>query len=147
MIKSRKITDIIGKWIDEKEIIILTGVRQVGKTSLLQLIEEKIKMKNVSGKNIFYLSLEDINILNALNESPENIFQYVLDKNKKNYILIDEIQYLDNPSNFLKLLQDKYSGKIKLIVTGSSSLELKANFQDSLAGRKVTFEINTLDFE
>ena len=91
--------------------------------------------------------MEDINILNTLNESPENIFQYVLDKNKKNYFLMDEIQYLDNPSNFLKLLYDKYSGKIKLIVTGSSSLELKADFQDSLAGRKVAFEIKPLDFE
>ncbi|MDO9399444.1 MAG: ATP-binding protein [bacterium] len=147
MIKSRKIAKIIEKWIDEKEIIILTGVRQVGKTSLLQLIEEKIKEKNVGEKNIFYLSLEDINILNTLNENPENVFQYVLDKNKKNYFLIDEIQYLDNPSNFLKLLYDKYADKIKLIITGSSSLELKANFQDSLAGRKVIFEINPLDFE
>ncbi|MEK7627312.1 MAG: ATP-binding protein [Patescibacteria group bacterium] len=146
MIKSRKITDTIEKWIDEKEIIILTGARQVGKTSLLQLIEDRIKMKNVSEENIFYLSMEDINILNTLNESPENIFQYVLDKNKKNYFLMDEIQYLDNPSNFLKLLYDKYSGKIKLIVTGSS-LELKADFQDSLAGRKVAFEIKPLDFE
>ncbi|MFH0755109.1 MAG: ATP-binding protein [bacterium] len=147
MIKSRKIIKIIEKWIDEKEIIILTGARQVGKTSLLQLIIEKIKKKNVSEKNIFYLSLEDINIFNTLNENPENIFKYVLDKNKKNYFLIDEIQYLDNPSNFLKLLYDKYAEKIKLIITGSSSLELKANFQDSLVGRKVTFEINPLDFE
>lgn len=147
MVKSRKIANTIEKWIDEKEIIILTGVRQVGKTSLLQLIEERIKIKNVSAKNIFYLSLEDINILNTLNENPENIFKYVLNENIKNYFLIDEIQYLDNPSNFLKLLYDKYSGKIKLIVTGSSSLELKANLQDSLAGRKVTFEINPLDFE
>jgi predicted AAA+ superfamily ATPase len=147
MIKSRKIAKSIEKWIDEKEIIILTGVRQVGKTSLLQLIENKIKEKNVGEKNVFYLSLEDINVLNVLNENPENIFQYILDKDKKNYFLIDEIQYLDNPSNFLKLLYDKYAGKIKLIVTGSSSLELKAKFQDSLAGRKVTFEITPLDFE
>ena len=147
MIKYRKIANIIEKWIDEKEIIILTGVRQVGKTSLLNLLEQKIKEKNKNEKNIFYLSLEDINVLNALNENPENIFRYILDKNSKNYFLIDEIQYLDNPSNFLKLLYDKYAGKVKLIVTGSSSLELKANFQDSLAGRKVTFEINPLDFE
>jgi predicted AAA+ superfamily ATPase len=147
MIKSRKITGIIEKWIDEKEIIIITGVRQVGKTSLLQLLEKKIKAKNISEKNIFYLSLEDLNVLNSLNENPENIFRYALDKNKKNYFLIDEIQYLDNPSNFLKLLYDKYAGQIKLIITGSSALELKADFQDSLAGRKATFEINPLDFE
>ena len=147
MIKSRKIANTIEKWIDEKEIIVLTGVRQVGKTSLLQLLTEKIKEKGVNKKNIFYLSLEDMNILSNLNENPENIFKYVLDENNKNYFLLDEIQYLDNPSNFLKLLHDKYSDRIKLIVTGSSSLELKANLQDSLVGRKVTFEIYPLDFE
>jgi len=54
---------------------------------------------------------------------------------------------LDNPSNFLKHLFDKYADKIKIIVTGSSSLELKAKFQDSLAGRKVSFLINPLNFE
>ena len=54
---------------------------------------------------------------------------------------------MDNPSNFLKHLFDKYADKIKIIVTGSSSLELKAKFQDSLAGRKVSFLINPLNFE
>lgn len=147
MIKSRKIAKVIEKWLTEKEIIILTGVRQVGKTSLLQLMRKKLISKNIAAKNIFYLSLEDLNVLNVLNGDPENIFQYVLDRNKRNYFLIDEIQYLDNPSNFLKLLYDKYADHIKLVVTGSSSLELKANFQDSLVGRKVTFEITPLDFE
>ena len=145
MVKYRKIANIIEEWIEEKEIIILTGVRQVGKTSILNLLERKIKEGN--NKNVFYLSLEDMNILNSLNENPENIFHYALDKNKKNYFLIDEIQYLDNPSNFLKLLYDKHVERVKLIVTGSSSLELKADLQDSLAGRKIAFEVNPLDFE
>lgn len=61
--------------------------------------------------------------------------------------MIDEIQYLDNPLNFLKHLYDKYAEKIKIITTGSSSLELKTKFQDSLVGRKVSFLINPLDFE
>lgn len=147
MIKSRKIANIIDKWLNEKEIIILTGVRQVGKTSLLKIIEKKLVDQNISEKNIFRLDLEDFNILTTLNQNPENIFQYVTDRSKRNYFLIDEIQYLDNPSNFLKLLYDKYAPDIKLIVTGSSALELKANFQDSLVGRKTTFEVLPLDFE
>ncbi len=147
MIKYRKIAKNIEKWLDEKEIIILTGVRQVGKTSLLQLLKQELISRKVDEKNIFYLSLENFDVLKSLNDDPENIFKYVLDRNVKNYFLIDEIQYLDNPSNFLKLLYDKYADRIKLIVTGSSSLEMKASLQDSLAGRKVTFEIMPLDFE
>lgn len=147
MIKYRKIAKVIEKWLREKEIIILTGVRQVGKTSLLELLQSKLLTENINPRSVIYLSLENFNILGELNENPENIFKYAEGINERCYFFIDEIQYLDNPSNFLKLLYDKYGEKIKLIVTGSSSLELKANFQDSLVGRKVTFEILPLDFE
>jgi predicted AAA+ superfamily ATPase len=147
MIKSRKVANNIEKWLKEKEIIILSGVRQVGKTSLLHLMEERLIKGGISQENIIYLNLENIGILSALNENPENVFLYTTDRSNRNYFLIDEIQYLDNPSNFLKLLYDTYGEMIKFVVTGSSSLELKARFQDSLVGRKVSFEILPLDFE
>ena len=147
MLYSRKILQNIDKWIFEKEIIILNGPRQVGKTSLLKLIKEKLLQQNVSEENIFYLNLENINILEDLNNDPENLLKYITDDANKNYFFIDEIQYLDNPSNFLKYLYDEYSEKIKIITTGSSSLELKAQLQDSLVGRKVSFLVKPLDFE
>lgn len=93
------------------------------------------------------MNLEELEILNELNSSPKNILNYIKNKNKKNYFLIDEIQYLDNPSSFLKYLYDKHRNKIKLIITGSSSLELKAKLQDSLVGRKIIFKISPLCFE
>lgn len=147
MLYPRKITQELKNWLFEKEIIILNGPRQVGKTSLLKLIEQELIRKKIKKEQIFYLNLEEIKILDTLNNDPENIFKYVINPKEKNYFFIDEIQYLDNPSNFLKHLYDKYAGKIKIIATGSSSLELKAKFQDSLAGRKVSFSVNPLDFE
>ncbi len=147
MLYSRKILQKIDKWLLEKEIIILNGPRQVGKTSLLKLIKANLIEKGISKNNIFYLNLENINILDELNSDPMNILKYITDKSQKNYFLIDEIQYLDKPSNFLKYLFDEYSTKIKLIVTGSSSLELKADLQDSLAGRKISFLVRPLNFE
>lgn len=147
MLYSRKILKNINKWLFEKEIIILNGPRQIGKTSLLKLIRKQLLKQAVSEKNTFYLNLEEIDILDDLNKNPENLLKYITDSDNKNYFFIDEIQYLDNPSNFLKHLYDKYSAKIKIITTGSSSLELKAQLQDSLVGRKVSFLIKTLDFE
>ena len=144
---SRKILQNIKKWLLEKEIVILNGPRQVGKTSLLKLLKKELVRQGVTEKNIFYLNLEEFNILSDLNEDPKNLLKYIVDKGNKNYFLIDEIQYLDNPSNFLKQLYDEYSEKIKIIVTGSSSLELKAVLQDSLAGRKVSFLVKPLDFK
>ncbi|MBU4360848.1 ATP-binding protein, partial [Patescibacteria group bacterium] len=147
MLYPRKITQELKNWLFEKEIIILNGPRQVGKTSLLKLIEQELIHKKIRKGQIFYLNLEEMKILDTLNNDPENIFKYIINPKEKNYFLIDEIQYLDNPSNFLKHLYDKYAEKIKIITTGSSSLELKAKFQDSLAGRKVSFSVNPLDFE
>ncbi len=147
MLYPRKITKEIKNWFFEKEIIILNGPRQVGKTSLLRLIEQELISKKIKKEQIFYLNLEEIKILDTLNNDPENIFKYVINPKEKKYFLIDEIQYLDNPSNFLKHIYDKYAEKIKIIATGSSSLELKAKFQDSLTGRKISFSVNPLDFE
>lgn len=147
MLYKRNIQQKINKWLLKDEIIILNGPRQVGKTSLLELLQTELKRKKIKEESIFYLNLEDIEILNELNISPKNILNYIKIKNKKSYFLIDEIQYLDNPSNFLKYLYDEYRNKIKLIVTGSSSLELKAKLQDSLVGRKVAFRISPLCFE
>ncbi len=144
---NRKIANIIEKWLEEKEIIVLNGPRQVGKTTILKILIEKLEKKRISKNRIFYLSLEELHILNDLNGDPENISKYITVSDKRNYFFIDEIQLLDNPSNFLKHIYDKYGEKIKLVITGSSNLELKAKFQDSLAGRKVVFRINPLDFE
>lgn len=143
----RKIQGEINKWLFKDEIIILNGPRQVGKTSLLKLLQDELKRKKIKEEQIFYLNLEDFEILNDLNSSPKNILNYIKEKNKKNYFLIDEIQYLDNPSNFLKYLYDEHRDEIKLIVSGSSSLKLKAKLQDALVGRKISFAIAPLCFE
>jgi len=147
MLYNRKIIEEIKKWIPKEQIIILNGPRQVGKTSILKLLKEDITQSRGKEENVIFLNLEEIQVLNQLNSDPENILKLIENKNEKAYFFIDEIQYLDNPSNFLKHIYDKYKEKIKFIVTGSSSLDLKAKFQDSLVGRKITFLINPLDFE
>jgi predicted AAA+ superfamily ATPase len=64
---------------------------------------------------------------------------------KKLFVLVDEIQYLATPSSFLKLIADHHQ-YLKLIVSGSSSFEMKSKFKDSLVGRTVNFEIQPLSF-
>jgi predicted AAA+ superfamily ATPase len=65
--------------------------------------------------------------------------------NRKLFIFIDEIQYLENPSSFLKIIADHHP-KLKLIVSGSSSFQIKKKFKDSLVGRTVNFELYPLCF-
>jgi predicted AAA+ superfamily ATPase len=69
------------------------------------------------------------------------------DTTKKTFYCIDEIQYLKNPTNFLKYIYDTYSDTIQLIVTGSSSFYLDTKFHDSLIGRKFLFDMYSLSWE
>ncbi|MEA1937102.1 MAG: ATP-binding protein [Patescibacteria group bacterium] len=143
MLIKRKVLLKINKWLDSRKILILNGARQVGKTTILKELEQKLKAKN---KNCVYLNLESFQAADRLNDNPDNIFDFMPDRNLFYYILIDEIQILDQPSRFLKYIYDTYEN-IKLIVTGSANLEIKAKLQDSLAGRKITFFINPLSVD
>ncbi len=144
MIIERELQKRILPWLKRNEIIVITGSRQVGKTTLLKLILDGIKEKQKT-----YLDLEDLNILDVCNKGPDSFIKYLeyegLSVNNKIVTALDEIQYLENPSNFLKIIHDHHP-EIKLIVSGSSTLEIKQKFKDSLAGRKAVFELDTMSF-
>jgi predicted AAA+ superfamily ATPase len=128
---------------------ILIGPRQVGKTTLVKQLANILEQ---DGEQYAFLTFEDPHILEAINEHPENVFNYTmlpsdLRAGKKLYLIIDEVQYAKNPSNFLKLLYDKYKEQIKVVATGSSAFYIDKNFKDSLAGRKKVFELFPLSFD
>ena len=132
--------------LEKKQISLIIGARQTGKTTLMLQLKSELEGEN---KPCFFISLEDPKILNLLNQHPDYLFQVLppLNVNKISIIFIDEIQYLDNPSNFLKYHYDKSLAKIKFIVSGSSSFYIDEKFKDSLAGRKRIFKLPTLSFE
>ena len=144
MINRKKYQDLLSH-VQKREHTILTGARQTGKSTLLRALAEHLK---VSGEQIVLLNLERKDILFELNQSPESVFKYIPQNTlHRSYVLIDEIQYLDNATNFLKLLYDEHADYLKIIATGSSAFYIDRQFKDSLAGRKKIFELHTLDFE
>jgi len=148
----RKVELKLKKALFTDEILVLTGSRQVGKTSLcLRLIYYLLNEKKVPQEQIVYLDLEFPNVFSEVNNLyGEDFLDYLkahnVDTKKKTFVFIDEVHYLDNPSSFLKVLHDHFP-TIKLIVSGSSSLEIKRKFKETLTGRKKVFEITPLDFE
>ncbi len=145
IIYPRKIVPEIVKYLYSREVIVVHGARQVGKTSLLKYLMQKYLQTNV-----FYFDLELPNFLDLCNKGAEEVFSYLLQKGaqekQKIFLLIDEIQYLDEPSKFLKIMHDHYP-TIKLLVSGSSTFEIKKKFKESLVGRTVNFEMYPLSFE
>lgn len=140
----RNVTIKAQKYLKNDDILLFIGSRQAGKTTILRQIEDILKKDNAV---VYFLNLEDVEYLELLNKTPKNIFKiFPIDLAQKSFVFIDEVQYLANPSNFLKYLYDEYKGKIKLIVSGSSAFYIDKKFKDSLAGRKKIFEVPTLSF-
>ena len=144
MVRRKKIA-IIANHIPKKEFTILIGPRQVGKSTMLLQLHKDLEEK---GQITYFLNLDRKTILDDLNESPENLFKTCpLQQGKRIIVFIDEIQYLDDATTFLKLLYDEYSSQLKIVATGSSAFYIDKQFNDSLAGRKRIFQMGTLDFE
>ena len=144
MVRRKKHT-IISNHISKREFTILIGARQIGKSTLLKQLFEELKQ---NGEAVFFLNLDRKDILEELNQNPENLLKMCpLQSDKKIIVFIDEIQYLDDATNFLKLLFDEYSTQLKIVATGSSAFYIDRQFNDSLVGRKKIFQMGTLDFE
>ena len=141
MLHKREVFDKIAPYLGDETVVVLHGARQVGKTHILFYIRDWLTEKK---KKVSYYDLEYPELLADLNLGVETFVSglagrgYV--KGEEIYVLIDEIQYLDNPSSFLKIVADHYKN-IHLIVSGSSSFDMKSKFTDSLAGRTTSFEV------
>lgn len=153
MLITRKLLAEIKAHIPDKRHTIITGARQVGKTSLLRILYKEL---GATFKDVTFLTLEDSRILHSINEHPENIFNYIPNlprtisdgiSEDRIFLMIDEIQYANDPTNFLKLLYDKYEDNLKVIATGSSAFYIDRKFKDSLAGRKRVFNLLPLSFD
>ncbi|MBU1016609.1 MAG: ATP-binding protein [Patescibacteria group bacterium] len=131
--------------LENEEISLIVGPRQSGKTTILHQVGGYVKSANISN---YFLNLEDPDYLNLLNESPKNLFKiFTINLSERTILFVDEIQYLKDPSNFLKYFFDEYRGKIKIIATGSSAFYMDRKFKDSLVGRKIIFTLLTLSFK
>ncbi len=140
----RNIFNSLKLHLQKKEFTILTGARQIGKTTLLRQLEDFCRENKLPS---LFLNLENKNILSELNAHPFNLINFLPADNERVVVFIDEIQYLQDPSNFLKLIYDEHAEKIKIVATGSSAFYIDDKFNDSLAGRKKIFSLRTCSFE
>lgn len=109
------------------KILLLTGPRQVGKTTLLQ---------NLQSQNRSYISLDDVDIRLSAKEDPAGFVDQL-----KLPILIDEVQYAPEIFPYLKMAVDKSSKNGTFWLTGSQQFSMMKNVSESLAGRVGILEL------
>jgi predicted AAA+ superfamily ATPase len=128
----------------DTRVVVITGMRRVGKTTTLHWL-----LDQVSSTNKTYLDLERLDQRAVFEESNYDlVINFLrnrgLDTSQPMTVALDEIQYVPNLPSVVKYLVDNYP--IKFLLTGSSSFYLKNYFTESLAGRKVVFEMFPLTF-
>ena len=110
----RQILSHIEKFLFTTDILLLYGARQVGKTSVMKILQEKEQRKT------FFFDLEQKKYLTLLNQDQEDFILYLKNQGRNDdeniVVFIDEIQYLEDPTSFLKYLHDHYP-QIKFIVS------------------------------
>jgi predicted AAA+ superfamily ATPase len=128
----------------DRRMIVLTGMRRVGKTTTLHWLLDQIPSDNK-----LFLDLERMDQRAVFQETNyDMVINFLtnqgMDINHPMTIALDEIQYSPNLPSVVKYLYDHYG--IKFLLTGSSSLYLKHYFSESMAGRKVVYEMLPLSF-
>jgi predicted AAA+ superfamily ATPase len=119
----------------QPEVIILLGPRQVGKTTILKMLEEYARG---IGKKTAYFDLEQPQTLAKFNRPNHEIIELFTENTE--VIFIDEFQYIENISKIFKAIFDSQN-PVKIFCTGSSSLEIHSHLKESLAGRRILYRI------
>ena len=134
----------IERYLSKDTIIILTGQRRIGKSYILRLFRDKVSKD--AGANVIFIDKEkhefdDIKTyqdLNAYIDERRN-------KKKTNYILVDEIQDIEE---FEKSVRSYYEeSDIEIVVTGSNSKMLSSDLSTLIGGRYKEIYIQALSYE
>lgn len=130
-------TDII-KFITTPEIISIVGARQVGKTTLVNNI-----LDNLENKKIKKLTLDNVQILDEFVNATDSFIDLYI--KKYDVIFIDELHYAKESGKILKYIFDT-NKDIKIIISGSSSIDLSIQSLKYLVGRVINFELYSFSF-
>ena len=128
---ARNLEKVVLEVTKEYPVVLVTGQRQVGKTTMLQKLME--------GTDRNYVSLDDLNERNLAKTDPEMFLQL-----HKLPILIDEVQYAPELFVYIKIHVDKYHNAGDFWLTGSQVFKRMSGIQESLAGRVAVLSLTSL---
>lgn len=128
---SRNLETVVSQVAKEYPVVLVTGPRQVGKTTMLQKLME--------GTDRGYVTLDDLNERSIAKTDPELFLQL-----HKPPILIDEVQYAPELFTYIKMHVDKNHEPGTFWLTGSQIFKLMQGVQESLAGRVAVLSMTSL---
>jgi predicted AAA+ superfamily ATPase len=143
----QKYLAMIRRYLKTGEIVVLSGVRRSGKTTLLyQTIRELITAQNVPAQNILFINCDEPEIAGRKNAVTEAIDSYRSEIGAQGtiYLILDEVQGVERWEREIKSLYDRKLYRI--IISGSSSSLLDSQLSTLLSGRSFSVPVFPLDF-
>ena len=127
------------------------GPRRAGKTYLMYLTIRKLIEKGVDKKSTFYVNFERRLLYPITSEYFNDIVEIiyeegVLRENEWIYLFLDEVQRVDGWERFVRSIYDEFKGKIKIVISGSTSELTKSSVSELLTGRHLTGMVFPLSF-
>jgi predicted AAA+ superfamily ATPase len=128
--RERWLTPLLQAAIKDHPIIVLTGARQVGKSTLLMNAEPF--------KDWRFLTLDDFNVLEQAHSNPESLWAGT------RQVVLDEVQRAPELLTAVKKTVDQHPGKYHFVLSGSANLLLMKQVSESLAGRAIYFVLDPM---
>ncbi len=133
----RQVETILRNWLPAREIIILYGARQVGKTTLMRELLKDLP-------HSLLINCENASLAPVLESREPGALKTLFGSNK--VIALDEAQSLENIGAILKTIYDELP-EYKIIATGSSSFDLSTKVTEPLTGRNLKFRLYPLSVD
>lgn len=133
-------------FVDTPFVKILTGVRRCGKSTILKMIQKKLKEEHhitdeqILSYRFYSMEYEDMTSKELYQELKTKILN-----TKKTYLFLDEIQEINGWEKVVNTLASDYD--VDIYITGSNSRMMSSEISTYLTGRYVTFHIYTLSFD
>lgn len=128
-----------------RRFVVLSGVRRVGKTTIMYQIMENLIDQGINPKNILYATFDNPILKLVDVENVLSIYESLYPVEGTKYIFFDEIQYTDNWELWMKVIYDGRKD-IRMVATGSASPVLEKGSTDSGTGRWNILKIPTMSF-
>ena len=145
LIERKEYLDKLLAWKDKQLIKVITGVRRCGKSTLMEMLQSRLKKDGVEEKRILSVNFEDYDFYDL--RDPAKLYAYIkerLDPNAMNYIFLDEVQHV---ADFPRVVDSLYIKKnIDLYLTGSNAYMLSGEIATLLSGRYVEISMLPLSF-
>ncbi|MBQ2592862.1 MAG: ATP-binding protein [Candidatus Riflebacteria bacterium] len=146
MINRDNYLDWLKSWKDKQIIKVISGVRRSGKSTLFEIYQNYLLQSGISHKQIISINFEDIDFEELTDYKKLHSFiKSKLNKNKMNYIFLDEIQ---NVMHYEKAVDSLFLNKnCDIYITGSNAYFMSGELATLLSGRYIELKILPLSFK